>query len=83
MQNLSFSQALERKRKKGLIHRKDPPLSITTIYKYKPIKQSNEELFSRPEYTVAVDMALDKRWIDCGKIDDGKTKQTRYHQRAI
>ena len=45
MQNLSFLQALERKREKGLIHRNDCPLSITTIYKYKPIKQSNEELF--------------------------------------
>lgn len=83
MQNLSFSQALERKREKGLIHRKDPPLSITTIYKYKPIKQSNEELFSRPEYTVVVDKALDKRWIDCGKINDSKTNQAGHHQRAV
>jgi hypothetical protein len=36
---LSFFQGLDYRGKKVLIHRKYSPLSITTIYKYKPIKQ--------------------------------------------
>lgn len=64
MQNLSSLQAIDKKRKKRLIHRNDLALSITTIYKYKPIKQSNEKLF---EIFYPFRMWI-KLWINSGWI---------------